>query len=832
MRRSLRRSRFALIPLAVVGLTAYWLGRAGPSKPSVPVATGDARTAIGAHGATPARPDGAGLTGTVVDGMGLAVAGVRIAVALEASSPAKAAKAVETATSADGRFALRGLPSGRYRISVSGAGLLSAELRYVAVPGDDARIVVFRRVAIDGTVTDGARLVGGATVAVLGDVLGGVLEVRADPKGAFRIPTLPEGRYQVYAWRADLAARAVRVTRLGAGPFAPVELRLEAGAVVVGTVIDRDEGTGIVAAVELRPSTGDSPPRYARTGPDGVFRIEGVPTGRWIADAFAPGYESLGGVELDAGKGTLQLVLERGAAIEGRVVDGAGKPIAGASVRAFSVAKEVQGRSAQIHPIEYSAAVDAARLRRFSGHHVAPAVEAGRSAGDPQLIARGELGVMVGPIPPLPPPGAPIASAASVVDPSSSSEHLLGEPPPLATDSDRASVWITGSDGRYRVQGIGRGKVRVVASAPGLAEAQSRTIAIDAAGSVVRNVDVVLSPGVFVIGTVKDHRGAPVIGAELSAQPEVGTAVVGFTGGDGRYRLGPLTGIAELRVAAFGYAEVRRKVDLSGISAATWTEDIAVEAADAVLAGTVVDAVGIPIAAAQLDIKASAGQKRHAVSGPNGAFTIDRLPRGPMRLAVTHPDYPPNEFEVVASPNSERVRLVLATGGAVEGAIIDARSGAPLAGLTLSATGPGGETAETSTDKAGRWHLGPVKAGHWRLSVKYPGYLSQTRQVDVPSASRLGATSLRDIRIDLARGALVGGTVRDGRGKRVAGAHVAISSPAGQAAGDSDANGEFRIHDAPTGDIVVQASRDNASGNVRATVPPGAEVLGLAIEIR
>ena len=204
------------------------------------------------------------------------------------------------------------------------------------VPSDEARIVVARQIGIDGTVTDGGKPVANAMVGIRGDAIGGALEVKTDTSGAFHVPNLPEGRYQVYAWQAALAARAVRVNRLGAGPFSPVELRLEAGAIVVGRVIDRDEGTGIVAAIELRPTGDDQAPRYARSGDDGVFRIEGVPNGRWIADAFASGYLSPGGVELDAGKGVPELALARGAGVEGKVVDGAGHPVAGATVRAIT----------------------------------------------------------------------------------------------------------------------------------------------------------------------------------------------------------------------------------------------------------------------------------------------------------------------------------------------------------------------------------------------------------------------------------------------------------------------------------------------------------------
>src|SRR6185503_1075993 len=120
---------------------------------------------------------------------------------------------------------------------------------------------------------------------------------------------LPEGRYQLFAWRESTAARAIRVNRLGAGPFTPVELVLEPAAIVTGRVIDRESSDGLAAAIELRPSGDDQAPRYARSTPDGRFKIEGVPNGKWIADAYAPGYASPGGVEVDAGHGVPELAL-------------------------------------------------------------------------------------------------------------------------------------------------------------------------------------------------------------------------------------------------------------------------------------------------------------------------------------------------------------------------------------------------------------------------------------------------------------------------------------------------------------------------------------------
>ncbi|HEY5920704.1 MAG TPA: carboxypeptidase-like regulatory domain-containing protein [Kofleriaceae bacterium] len=852
------RKRIAILAaIAAVVATAIVLiaMRVGPPKGVALVTRGDGGASVRAP-KPPQLPDpGTRIMGVVIDGAGIPVAGAlvsaepevgvvdraiggasagdagvaRDAGATAAGTTADAGVTAGTPTGADGRFVIGGLEPGRYRVRVSGTGLLAAELRMVAVPADDTRIVVARQVSIDGVVTDGGKPVVGANVGIRGDAIGGTLEVKTDIKGGFAVPNLPEGRYQVFAWQGPLAARAVRVTRLGAGPFTPVELRLEAGTIVVGRIIDRTEGVGLVAAVELRPVGDDQAPRYARSGDDGVFRIEGIPHGRWIADAFTPGYISPGGVELEAGKGIPELALLRGGVIEGRVLDGDGNPIAGASVRALTT-----GNNAS----EHSAQVDRDQLRRFSGRTSAPAVDlSGGFSADPQFVPRGELGVLLGPIPPIPPPGTVAARPASIIDPRIADAGLAGEPEPLAIDAARASIWTTGADGRYRIRGIAKSKLHVLAAASGFAEARSRQVSI-ATGEQVAGVDITLTPGTFVFGKVSDARGAPVAGAQVTATPDVGVPLNAFADGDGMYRLGPITGKLELSASAYGHVGAVRVIDVApakGRIAAERREDIVLDSANALLAGTLDDATGAAVAAATIEVIGGSGVGRNAVTADDGTFSIDMLPSGKVRVRVTHPDYPPAELDAVASATGERARLRLALGGQVEGALLDEGNGEPIAGMTVDAKGPSGHTADATTDAKGLWKLGPLVPGKWRITVKLPGFLPVTRDVDVPVSRAPGVTSVLDVRIELERGAIIGGTVRDRRGQRASGAHVVVKRADGRGEpveADADAQGEFRIHDAPTGLLVVSATLGDDSGSTSTTVRPGAEVLGLAIEIR
>src|SRR5207302_1976629 len=152
-------------------------------------------------------------------------------------------------------------------------------------------------------------------------------------------------------------------------------------------------------------------------------------------------------------------------------------------------------------------------------------------------------------------------------------------------DPRRASIWVTGSDGRYRVAGVVGGKLAVLARAQGFAEARSKVVTI-APGEVAANVDIVLGAGTNVVGRVVDQHGAPIVGAEIVATPELGVAIATTTDADGAYRLGPLVGAIELRATAYGHVDVKKKLELAqprGGEPGDRREDLVLELADAIL---------------------------------------------------------------------------------------------------------------------------------------------------------------------------------------------------------------------------------------------------------
>ncbi|HVV87821.1 MAG TPA: carboxypeptidase regulatory-like domain-containing protein, partial [Kofleriaceae bacterium] len=787
-----------------------------------------------------------------------------------------------------GRFDLGGLAAGRYRLQLAGAGVFTAEVRFVPVPTDELRLVLARRVAIVGRVLDGGAGSPNVVVAVDGDAIGEVRTTVTANDGTFGFADLPEGTYRVWGGKEDLTARAQAAPRLGRGPFPDVALYLEPATIVVGKVVDRETGAGLEAAVMLTPQGDDAgdpddpadtdeAPRFARTDATGVFRVEGVPNGRWTADAWAPGWIAAGQSDFAAGRANPTIELVPGGVVEGKVVDGTGRPVAGVSVSALSASGG--------HEVSEAAADE--QLRRFSGRSLrtlagytgaASASAAGGTASAPAVaddagfLARGELGVMLGPIP-YPPAvaGSGLVRTAAIVEdttgagagagPGSGSGSgsgsaagagsgapaaRIGVSPsavaPIDVDPAYQPTWTTGDDGAFRLVGVPAGTWIAYGLAPAHPPARSRRLTLRL-GQTVAGVELRLVDGVFVAGRVTDQRGEPVAGALLafapagdaSADDDVVSGAPGalqaVTDGDGRYRAGPLVGPTTVKASAFGHADRVDRLDLPAAAsdgAPDVVHDVVLVVADAELNGIVQDATGLPVVGARVEVEGGPADGRAAAAGAGGRFTIAMLPPDALTVRVEAGGYPVQRFPV--TPGTPAT-LTLAYGGGIEAVVFDHHTGDNLEGIAVAATGPGGLERDLVTDAQGHLTLVPVPAGRWTLRARTPGYLARSITVDVPAGDRPGQATVRDVRLELERGALVGGTVRDRHGDRVSGARVTITRGDDEVSATTDALGEYRLRDAPTGTVVLEASKAGATARMTLELRAGDERLTLDVEL-
>jgi protocatechuate 3,4-dioxygenase beta subunit len=853
-----------------------WPDSGGSSgAPADAGAAGDAHTPLLTPPPLPtvpaaARPGQGSITlpGDVVDAAGEPVQNAVITAELElgpglsvAAPGLEVTPAVVAATDGKGAFALVGLEPGRYRLRVEGQGIFTAEVRFFEVPAESVRLVVTREVAIAGSVVDPA---GGPVADVPVTLLRDdaiVAEARTDARGGFGFEDLSEGVFEVWAGAGTRASPAASVTRLGAGPFQPVTLTLGPAAIVTGRVIDRKSKAGVRAAVTLAAAAADQPVRYGGSDGAGNFRIEAVPHGRWSIEAWAPGYLSIEAIELEVGRAVEPVVaLTPGGVLAGRVVDHRGRPVEGAVVRA-------RGVDADDRAVVVSQQDQLDRTRRFRGQAPLEALPAGT-----RFVPRGELGVLLGPIPFPPPPGAAsLRVTERVVEPAAAAPDAPGAPggpavPGAAGDwaasqGEHAATYVTDAQGRFRLTGVPPGRFQVAAAHPDYADGETAFLVLDL-GQRHEDLTVTLVPGVVLVGAVANTRQEPVIGAVLTVEPlagagpgrgragglagrvpdrmsDAGGRLQAVTGSDGRYRLGPIAADVRVHVTAAGHGDVERAIRLgNAVRAASAVatgagqpaervEDFVLVVADATLAGRVRDAAGFPVRSARVaidsDERHAAG--RSAITDDDGRFSIAALAAGTYRLRVEHPQFPAVRAQGSTGTAAE---LTLAFGGGIDGLVRDAHTAGPIAAARVVATGPDGDGHEVATAADGAFSFVPVGAGSWTLAVTAPGYVPAPDQVVAVNAGREpGQVTARDVRFQLERGATVAGTVRDANGQRVAGATVR----AGQVEARSDVEGKFRLSDVPTGRTEVTAELEGAHGSVIVPLRPGDEVLTLELAI-
>lgn len=714
----------------------------------------------------------------------------------------------------EGKFELVGVEAGRYRLKVEGFDIFTAEVRFIEVPRDFIKLIVARIVSVAGVVVVGNTPMADVEVSLRGET-GGVRKVVSGRDGRFEFTHLAEGVYEVWVASGDQAAAVQRVSRMGTGPFADVVLQVEPAAIVNGTVQDRS-GNGVVAAVVLRAVDLEEPPRYATSSGDGSFSIEGVPKGRWTAEALAPGFVSTESVTFSVGDGyTPALVVARGGIVEGRVVDINGGSIDGAVITVRAPEKPV-----------VSAAARAEQLRRFRGLRAeAPGTK------EPRFIPRGELGVVVGPIPYPPPPGA-VATTATAPEPEpGSTPPGAAEDKPLDVPAEHQSTFVSDNVGAFRVTGLAPGRYRAVATHKDYADGMSKPFTL-VVGKRVRGVKITLKAGVIVAGKVTDKRGQAVVGAVITAETadKALRDKQAVTGSDGTYELAPIGHDVTLRVTALDHGDASRKLRIRSTTMAVVrrSEDFVLANLDAELRGRVVDPAGFPVRGARVVIGgATTAKGREAKTDDNGLFAIAKVAAGRYPVTVEHPGYPTQKRTLVADKDSD---IKLPFGGGIEGTIRDGHTAAGLPGAQVLGRGPNGARFDTSAQQDGALSMVPLAAGTWRLTVKVPGYVTARKRVAVGRGDKPGAVTVRDLLIELRRGAIIGGTVRDADGERVRAATVWVAGRP-QHKATTDEHGRFRLDQVPTGDIVVKAKRGAADGSLKVSLSTGDHLGTLEIEL-
>jgi len=685
-------------------------------------------------------------------------------------------------TDAEGKARVDRLGPAPYRVRAWAKGY-DEVTRAGVVPGAaPLRIRLERPAAIAVTVVEpDGKPAAGATVLAAGTGLWPARSTVADAQGAARIGGLRGGVFDLKARLGDEVSRTELAVPVKRGEVKEVKLTLEPGRRVRVVVTDGDgDGDGAPpvkdAAVVLAEEGLTSFPMHARTGPDGAAVLGPIARGRASVSARAAGFVART-VAVAEGAVEVRVPLLRGGTLAGDVVDDRGYPVAGATI-------EVIGTDTEGMPIDETSAMLDFRDERFELALPGPA----------PLIPMGELGVMPGPIPDLPPASAAVDTAAA----GGAGARRGGDP------------WVTRGDGTFRCEPIPPGRVRAIVRHPGYVETLSDAVTIRSGAE--STVHVVLRQGGWIEGRVLEEDKTPVRGARLELAATRGSLEkVTYAADDGTFTFAAAPDEVLLSVArpeAPGDVVARVTVTVPDRDRAR--VEIILPRPREPVSLRVVDDRGYPVdrvevRAVSLDL--ADPLRRTLFTDDHGEAELRDAAGLPIRFTLVRPGKAPLVQVVESVPKELRLTMLEGIEGRGNVTARDGRDRVADVELTLfTASG----ARHVRTDAEGWYHLTDLAPGRVRIATSHPDHAPQ-QVIVVIEGDRDHPADLGTI--DLEEAGEVEGEVLDADDRPVAGARVARDAvPTYLSAGPlprgivaTDRKGRFKLGGLPAGKVALEA---------------------------
>lgn len=490
-------------------------------------------------------------------------------------------------------------------------------------------------------------------------------------------------------------------------------------------------------------------PRRADTGADGVAHFAELPAGRYTVDCHRWEYGNRVQVAIAAGaEASCEFALDGLLTVTGLVVDGAGRPIAGARI--------VVGAS---DPRELATADDQGRFElgslgaevrlgaRAAGFAPSPLFAvppaAGGRVGELRIVLEPDGGCLVCTVADA--GGRPLADAAVSVGPGHFQQRK-GDVP-----------WIVSTDrqGRAVFDGVAAGEVEVFAWAPGQAPWRGSAAL---RGGATAELPIALLPGASLRGQVRDRDGRALPGATVAvgrtgsaAQQQFGPFAFQYavTDAEGSYRLDGLTPGSIDATASLVRDEVSGTVTAAAGEVATWNPELPVRE---MLSGIVLgpDGAGVPDAIVEAHSRGRSGWNDFEVADARGRFQLRGFDRAqPLHVEVRMDYLPVARFDLPVPEQGELV-LRLATdpraGGRIAGAVVDAGGQPlPLAEITVLMRDYGSSPQFRAGD-GGRFDFGPLPAAEYDLLIRADGHARHRtgwRRVAAGATTDFGSIALQ-----------------------------------------------------------------------------------------
>lgn len=716
----------------------------------------------------------------VKDEKGKAVGGAEIEVAGRDPLPLGAR------TDPAGNATVHRLRSGPY-IVVARAPGLEEVTQHGVLEGSVARIVLRHLGVIVVHVVDAAGAPAPkAHVQIAGATLWPPRAADTDGAGTVRIAALPTGNYAMRAVLRDELSPIEFDIPIKGSEEKEITLHLEVGQSVAlrvsegeagGLIADGLENKAIPGARVSLAEGGVSPfPLEGVSDRDGRVRLGPVLRGPSTVSARADGFVARGGIPIPQPlPKELALHLARAGVLTGHVVDKRGFAVDGASI-------EVVGTDFYGAPID-----DDPRRSRFREAHFASAL-----GGPAPLVSAGELGVVPGPVPPIP---------------------RSFDPPPSATAGGGRTLeepWVTRNDGTFRASPVSPGRVRALVRHPQFVEAISDVVTISSGGEA--HVEVVMQAGGALEGVVVEGDGRPVAGARvLLAATRGAMEHTARTASDGTFAFASVPDVVTISVTTDDdLSAVRARVTVVIPDGSRKTITVTLSAPRPALPVVVKDDRGYPVDAAQLSVSSldpSSPLRTTVYTNARGEASIVGAQGISLRIEVLSPNHAPAAITV--EPSATSISISLGRAETATGEVRSTRGEAIADAEVVLYTELGAKRAKT--DAGGRFSIAGLATGTARMRVRAPGFAPAFRDVAIDPQARTGPVSLA--RVELPREGVVQGTVVDERGNPVQGARIARDrAPSYLAAGPiqagmaiSDAHGRFRLMELPEGSLAFEA---------------------------
>lgn len=627
----------------------------------------------------------------------------------------------------DGSFVLKNLPPGSVRLMamIEGRQNFRTEVDTTA-PAKDVVITMPNPSRIEGRVTEreGGKPVTEFQVAFN---MGGRGMATGTPvqseNGTYALDLVPAGSISIVVTapgytRATLSNITVEEGKTVSG----VDVQLDKGGQVRGRVTSKGQP---VSGVTINNADRVGMP-LDRTDENGEYFVDNLPPGeqslRFNKEGFVSKRKS---VEVTRGKeARLDVELDAGLEIHGKVVDKSGSPVAGARI---SVQSNTEGR-AGMNVSDASGQFRVSGLEE--GHYRITARKAGFTEGSEEVT---------------------VPATASITLTVDTGGTITGRVNGL-TGSGIVRVWASGpgtmtsttvnADGSFTLRGVADGRVSVSAAISGPRDRRVGPKTVEVSGGSAPFVELDFNEGFVVSGRVT-RSGVPVTSGNVNFQPQGAPGRNAQLNADGTYEVGGLTA-GEHRVVVFSAGGPIFTGRYTVASSATY--DIRIEGAT--VRGRVIDsATSMPVGEVNVFIASSRNNPvgRTAVSDSEGRFTLEALPPGTYELRTTsRQSYAPATTTVtVAGEGTQDVEVRLTRAQPTTFRVTDSITGAPVDASIVVSDGTKmiARVQGRDDDGAIRVYVAP---GSYRATVNARAYVQSAVQFTVPGP---------EVRVQLTTGA-------------------------------------------------------------------------------